>query len=346
MAVKNAKVSVVVPIYKVPEKYLRKCIESLISQSMKEIEILLVDDGSPDDCGKICDEYAANDERIVVIHQKNKGLSGARNSGYEKATGEYLMFLDGDDFIDPQTCSIAYETAKEQNVQIVFWDIITEYENSQKENKTMTGAAKYFDREDCTQLQARVLDFKGKIAQVFAKLIKKDLLDEHNITHVEHLKQGAEGLVFNIALFEYAQSAYYLDKYLNHYIYNEQSISHSPSEENYYFVLRCFEYIEDFIKSSKNCVQLEHNLYNRLLYVVVTTGITGYFNPDNKAPYKEKVSGYKKFLKEPLINKAINNADYTGISMQRRVILLLIKLKQFWAIALLGVVRRKQLGNK
>ena len=80
-------VSIIVPVYKVPEQYLRKCIESIIAQTLEKIEILLVDDGSPDQCGKVCDEYAEKDSRIRVFHTENRGLSAARNSGLDHAQG-------------------------------------------------------------------------------------------------------------------------------------------------------------------------------------------------------------------------------------------------------------------
>ena len=94
-------VSIIVPVYKVPEQYLRKCIESTIAQTLENIEILLVDDGSPDQCGKICDEYAEKDNRIQVLHKKNGGLSSARNYGCKAAQGKWIMFVDGDDWIEP-----------------------------------------------------------------------------------------------------------------------------------------------------------------------------------------------------------------------------------------------------
>ena len=97
-------VSIVVPIYKVPEKFLRQCIESCVNQTLKEIEIILVDDGSPDDCGKICDEYAAKDERIKVIHKENGGLVSARNAGQSVVNGEWFTFLDGDDWLSIDMC--------------------------------------------------------------------------------------------------------------------------------------------------------------------------------------------------------------------------------------------------
>ena len=100
-----SKVSIIVPVYKV-ENYLKECVESLRKQTYTNLEIILVDDGSPDRCGVMCDNYAALDDRIIVIHQKNQGLSGARNTGLAAATGEYVAFIDSDDVVD--ICYVEY----------------------------------------------------------------------------------------------------------------------------------------------------------------------------------------------------------------------------------------------
>ena len=100
----EVKVSIVVPVYNVPVNYLRTCVESLMAQTLREIEIILVDDGSTDDSGKICDEYAGRDERIRVIHKENGGLSAARNTGVRAALGKWVMLVDGYDWIEPETC--------------------------------------------------------------------------------------------------------------------------------------------------------------------------------------------------------------------------------------------------
>lgn len=96
----DPRISVIVPVYKV-EVYLRKCLDSIVGQTYRNLEIVLVDDGSPDDCGTICDEYAAKDERIKVIHQKNGGVSAARNAGLDAAAGEWIGWVDSDDWIEP-----------------------------------------------------------------------------------------------------------------------------------------------------------------------------------------------------------------------------------------------------
>lgn len=101
-------ITVIVPIYKV-EKYLRKCVDSILQQTYKNLEIILVDDGSPDYCPQICDEYKAMDSRIVVIHQENAGQSAARNAGLDIATGSYIMFVDSDDYISPDMCEKLYQ---------------------------------------------------------------------------------------------------------------------------------------------------------------------------------------------------------------------------------------------
>lgn len=110
-------ISIIIPIYNV-EKYIHRCVDSVINQTYTDLEIILVDDGSPDNCGKICDEYAKKDNRIKVIHKENGGLSDARNHGIESAIGEWLFFLDSDDWIYPQTIENLYAAAIENNVSV------------------------------------------------------------------------------------------------------------------------------------------------------------------------------------------------------------------------------------
>lgn len=118
------KVSVIVPVYNV-EKYLRRCLDSIINQTYRNLEIILVDDGSPDNCGVICDEYASKDHRVQVIHRENGGLSVARNAGLDVATGEYIAFVDSDDWLADEFVEKLHANA-EQNALVVtnlfFWE--------------------------------------------------------------------------------------------------------------------------------------------------------------------------------------------------------------------------------
>ena len=110
-------ISVIIPIYNV-EKYLNKCIDSIINQTYKNLEIILVDDGSPDNCPQICDEYAKKDNRIKVIHKKNGGVSSARNVGLINSTGNYIGFIDPDDYIEPIMYEKLLKVLKESNTLV------------------------------------------------------------------------------------------------------------------------------------------------------------------------------------------------------------------------------------
>ena len=114
------KLSIVVPVYNV-EQYLHQCIDSILHQTFQDFELILVDDGSPDDCPKICDEYAKNDSRIKVIHKTNGGLSSARNAGLQIARGEYISFIDSDDFLDPITYTHIFSIFNKENVDVVIF---------------------------------------------------------------------------------------------------------------------------------------------------------------------------------------------------------------------------------
>lgn len=114
----HPQVSVIVPVYNV-EHYIHRALDSLLNQTYPHLDIILVDDGSPDKCPQICDEYARKDNRVRVIHKKNGGLSDARNVGLDIATGEYITFLDSDDYILPDTVEKFLRTAHEQNVDVV-----------------------------------------------------------------------------------------------------------------------------------------------------------------------------------------------------------------------------------
>lgn len=126
----NQLISIIVPIYNV-EKYLKECIESIINQTYKNIEIILVDDGSPDNCGIICDEYSQKDKRIIVIHKENGGLSDARNKGIDIAKGDYLTFIDSDDFVNIDYIEKLYNSIKLNNTKLAQCGISKVNENNE-----------------------------------------------------------------------------------------------------------------------------------------------------------------------------------------------------------------------
>lgn len=334
---KKNKISIVVPIYKVPEKFLRRCIESLMNQTLKNIEIVLVDDESPDNCGKICDEYHAKDSRIRVLHQKNKGLSGARNSGVNASNGDWITFVDGDDFIELDMCEKLYN-AIEDDIDIICCGVIKDYgsklvkynyENLYENNK------KYLTHEDLNYMRDMLLNFNGNNAWAYAKLIKKELIVTNHVYHDEKLRQGAEGLEFNVRLFKVSKGIKFIKEYEYHYVYNDNSITTTHNEKNHEYVIKCFEQIEKNIdmKNEKTVSWF----YNRLLYVIVTTAISGYFNPTNKENYKTKKSKYKSYLNNDMLKNALKRIY--NIDIKRKIILYLIKFNMFKPVELIAKVQ-------
>ncbi|HTO18500.1 MAG TPA: glycosyltransferase family 2 protein [Pseudomonas sp.] len=114
-------VSIIIPVYRV-EEYIRRCINSVVGQTYRNVEVILVDDGSPDRCGEICDEYALQDSRVQVVHQKNGGVSAARNIALDRASGAYVMFVDADDYIDASLVEVLVDKADELQAEILLFD--------------------------------------------------------------------------------------------------------------------------------------------------------------------------------------------------------------------------------
>lgn len=193
-------ISIIVPCYKVTD-FLPKCVESLISQTYSDIEIILVDDGSPDRTGKICDEYAKKDERVKVIHKQNGGLVSARNAGYEAATGDWLMYVDGDDWLDADCCEkMIMAVADKPDVDIVFWKCIQELDDKSIKGKwewPCQDAEKLYVGEECHELARNTLVYKSGIATAYCKMIRADYARKFGIKHDDRLRQGAEEIAAN-----------------------------------------------------------------------------------------------------------------------------------------------------
>lgn len=145
---KNIIISVVVPVYNV-EKYVRKCIQSILDQTFKNFELILVDDGSTDNSGKICDEFLKKDKRISVIHKKNGGLSDARNVGIDNSTGEYITFIDSDDFIEKNYLQIHYDLIKKYDSNLVISSYTNFNEGTEPNEVLLNINSDIISKEDC-----------------------------------------------------------------------------------------------------------------------------------------------------------------------------------------------------
>ena len=217
-------ISVIVPVYNV-EQYLRKCIESIINQTYEYLQIILVDDGSTDDSGKICDEYKAIDERIIVIHQKNKGLVGARNTGLEVANGEYIGFVDSDDYVDREMYDSLLKYAMLENADMVHSGYYVYKWGTEREciNFNRCIIEKQSMHENFLD---EILSLKTNVApSIWSKLFKRELI-KRCYEDVEDMSSYGEDLICLISVIIQPCRIALYDKAFYHYREREESISH------------------------------------------------------------------------------------------------------------------------
>ena len=220
------KVSIIVPVYNA-EKYLHKCISSLVNQTYEDIQLILVDDNSSDKSGLICDKYAEEDDRVEVIHNKDKskGVSYSRNRGLSKVAGEYFCFVDSDDWIDLDYIDRCVKYLRKNNVDILFTSFVKEYRNQSIKVSLFKEDSRYFRSQSEThQIVRRLYGEIGKeltlpmkiepFSPVWAKFYKSISCKE--IRFPENIKQS-EDLLFNVHAFYGAQTSLYLDEVSYHY---------------------------------------------------------------------------------------------------------------------------------
>lgn len=168
-------ISIIIPVYKV-EKYLSRCIESVMAQTYRNIEILLIDDGSPDKCPEICDNYADKDPRIKVVHKKNGGLSDARNAGITLAEGKYISFLDSDDYVHPRMYQELLHILKKEEADVSFCNLNRVYSEEYELNDIQDGTLHIYSGKQAVK---NILDKNLHVVSVIAcgKLYKKELFE-------------------------------------------------------------------------------------------------------------------------------------------------------------------------
>jgi len=234
---KNPLITVIIPVYKV-EQYLEKCLDSVINQDYPYLEIILVDDGSPDSSGKICDEYAKNDKRIIVIHKLNGGLSDARNVAIDLALGEYITFVDSDDFIEEDYISTLLNLAQKHDVDITVSPFLYfKQRNEIKKNNTITKENVY-TREEALKTMFYQADFDtNATSKLFKKELFEDVIFPKNLFY--------EDLATTYKLISKSKKIAFINKENYNYLLRDDSIEGSPfSKKKYESLLKIIEELE------------------------------------------------------------------------------------------------------
>ena len=234
------KVSIVVPIYNV-ENYLDRCVKSLLNQTLKDIEIILVDDESPDNCPKMCDDYAKCDARVKVIHKKNGGLGYARNSGLEVAKGEFVAFVDSDDFVDLKMYETLYDLAKKHELDTVYSScVFYKDENTHSFKKEVDKFETFIGKEEIDNFLLEMVgplpnsssDVKYMMS-VWKAIYSKRILDEKGIKFCSEREFISEDILFHIDYLKNTQKIGFSPNYFYYYQINETSLSRIHFVERY-----------------------------------------------------------------------------------------------------------------
>ena len=235
-----AKVSIVVPVYKV-ESYLRRCLDSIVSQTYKNIEVILVDDESPDNCGQICEEYASKYPYITVLHQKNQGLSGARNSGAKIATGDYVTFIDSDDFVTNDYVEYLMDLIERYDADVSVASFIYQYDT-----KPMKTCREESLSQCLSPLEAikRMNYGHGMSVTAWAKMYKKELV----LRYPYPVGRLYEDVATTYKIISDCKRVAVSNKQIYYWIQRVDSIMHSKfSEKQYDGLLSASEQLE-FVK--------------------------------------------------------------------------------------------------
>lgn len=234
-------ISIIVPVYKV-EKYLHRCLDSIIVQTFTDWECILIDDGSPDNSGAICDEYASKDSRFKVIHQENKGVSAARNAGLDAAKGTWIGFVDSDDWVEPRMYQLLYQGIETSNVDIITCNCFLEQRNCSIEKNVFT----FVDAQE--NLYSLVMSQRQ--GWLFICLFRREIIASYNIRFPSDIGI-LEDEIFQIEFFLHANKAFYIPEYLYHYnLINENSATYSFNKEKAFQIIMANEKIYNIAKKN------------------------------------------------------------------------------------------------
>lgn len=250
-------ISIIVPIYNA-EQYIKRCVESIQRQTYTELEIILIDDGSPDRCGEICDSLAAEDERIKVIHKSNEGQGYARNDGLKLASGKYVAFIDADDYIDITHIEKLYYSIKENNADTAMGSLSYKKGRTEAIKRSLYLEDRVYEGNeviDCILLSLIGPDVNCKRdvcvdASACINLYSKEIIDSNNVTFTNVKQAVSEDLFFNIRYFYYAKKVAVIKEYGYYYFENSGSETRKYDYEYYTrtfnFYVKMYEQIKEF----------------------------------------------------------------------------------------------------
>lgn len=348
----NPIITFIVPVYKVPDNILSFCIKSVINQTVKDWELILVDDESPDNAGMVCDFFVELDSRISVIHQKNQGVSVARNEGIKQAKGEWICFVDSDDWLEENYISEFMEMHKEvPDADILISACYVNYDRKQVKNPFFTDSKLigYKEGKDRFILEYLCGNIHGDnlsptdVGSPWAKIYRTDFLKKEKLLFNRELRRMQDN-VFNLYAFELANKIYYSEKYLYHYRKSEFSgfARYIPKIVDYYELF--FFELSLFISRYNKGEFFKDALYVKIIKSFYAYCKMNFTHKDNSFSLKERILAFNKLITKDIYQNAIKRVKPAYFSRIEYIFFILLKYKLTYGI--FGAMKAKDLYYK
>lgn len=347
-----AKVSIVIPIYNA-EEYLRECIDSALNQTMSDIKLVLVDDGSTDSSGKICDEYAKKDNRVKVVHQKNAGVCEARNVGIKAVETEYFTFLESDDWLTPDACERLYSYVENEQAEFVlgaYYKVsasgtTVKHPLSEKEIIFDENSIKNRLLEYVMGLTGERLKTPGNVDSLLtdtAKLYKTDIVRDNDIYWISRKEIYSDCLEYILRYAFYCKKAVYFDEPIYYYRRTNtgsQTAGYRKGTLDLWLVQ--FDNMKSFIESNK-LYNLWDAYYSRVCFSIIPIGGNAYRTGNKKEGMKE----VRAALDQPIYKEAFTHFNISDLPMHFRPLFFFAKHKMYRAFYSMTVVMRRIMNKQ
>ncbi|MCI6465882.1 MAG: glycosyltransferase [Faecalicatena sp.] len=340
-----AQISIVIPVYRVEKTFLKKCIESLLNQTLKDLEVIIVDDGTTDECKEFCRAFAERDHRILYLVQPNSGVSVARNNGIAHASAPLITFVDADDWVEPQMCEILVrEFENQEEIQICVFAAYLDGQKGEKKNPFWNCQRKIFTGKEKEQLQLQSIYRKAAqfipefatFGTTWCKCYRRQWLIQSKLQYEPELRRGQD-TIFNLHAFENAEQILYINEYLYHYRLNDASAVHRYTDGVIVYLNRILKHILNFIRTYEKPDYFYQAYYSKCASLLVTAMENDCFHEDNPKTRKEKRQDLKKMISDEIYVDAFAKIDMNRVPFQTKVFWTLIRIK---AVRSLFIVNR------
>ena len=343
-------ISVIIPVYNM-EAFLEECLDSVLAQTYPHLQIICVNDGSRDRSQEILDEYAKIDPRIIPVIKENGGLSSARNRGLEEATGTYVMFLDSDDWLDPDICRKAVLEMEESRADLVMWSYIREFQDHSKPSDVLGRERLYFDTEGVRRLHRRLFGLVGQelsdpskgdiIVTAWGKLYRRELI--RGIEFIDTKKVGTEDSLYNIQAFHNVRSAVYIPEYGCHYRkYNAASLTTAYNPRLFEGWQNMYALMAEHIERDNLPAEYRVALTNRRAVNLIALSIN--IMASHKTP-AQKRQELREILRRPVYKEAFRKLDISPMPIHWKAYFLCARYGCAWGLYALLLIIQKLRGR-